>query len=265
MKAIFTLRMRPEVRVPVPEGTCDIVIDGASVEWVVADDGCLDAVCLGLSGGKVRLNERGTIISDCPELADRAYAMAVYLGNRIFAQTGYDPVNPEAAFGGSPEVLPETEDEEALFSGRRRTLGIRLTGSHSVHGVFEPAGYAEGFVDFRAHGFYADAMRVRDPFQRVQMLFKVVEYYFDRSSRTSDEAVSGYASTFDPRFSVDVVRRLRTLRNRCTHPHAGGGPLGPHDRASARELGDGIPLLVALCQILLRHPPSYRAERGATE
>ena len=256
MRIVYTIRTRPESRVPVPVETPSITIDDATVDWVLADDGCFDAVRLGFVGAEVRLSDEGVILTECPEFENRAYALAVYLGNRMFAQTIYDPIDPEQVFAGTPEVYPENEEEEETFKGRPRRTGISIRSSHRIHGQFDPSAYVDGFNNRPAHGFFTDALRNPDCFQQFQLYFKVVEHFFPFKGGAQDAAVSAHLAALDSRFSQDAVRRLRLCRNRCAHPRARQGHLGPHDRLNYRVVHADIPLMKVLSELLLQHPPA---------
>lgn len=256
MRAVYTLRVRPNVLVPVRPGTLGITFDGIDVDWCVNAQGDLEALLLGFPGVALRFSDSGTILSSCPETEDRAYAVAVYLSNRLFTQTLYDAIDPEQVFAGSPAVSPENEEEEELFRDRFTTVGVSFTSEWQVHGLFEPAVYAVGFDHAAAYGYYANALRAEDRFQRVELLYKVVEYFFSVQGRALDAAVSAHALPCDDTFTPAMVEGLRSVRNRCTHPQATRGHLGPHDRASYREVSNALALLRKLCDLLLEHPPA---------
>jgi hypothetical protein len=255
VKVRYTIPVRPGEEMPVPEGAESIMIGEARVEWQTDDQGVLRAVSIEFSGIEPQLDERGVILSDYPEVEDRAYEVATYLANRIFPQTAFEPIDPARVLDGSPKLSPEGPDESALFEGRKKYVSSSLTMLYGIHGIFDPDEYEAGFEHSAAHAYYAAAARSPDVFQQFELYFKIAEYFFAGAGSKLDRAVSEHVVQFDTTLDAALVRSLRIMRNRCTHPRAAAGHLGPHCHAHAREVQQQLPRIKRLAELLLDHPP----------
>jgi hypothetical protein len=220
MKVVYTLPVRPGVEIPVPSTTPALTLGNTTIEWKCDSSQNLEAAVLEFSGIDISYTPEGSIEPAPPHVQEHAYRVASYLANRLYAQTSFDVVAPESVLLEAPRVLPETSAEEAEFSSTPRRMWTSIKLGSSIRGTFDPAQYMAGFYHSAAHGYYSDALRAATLFQKYELLYKVVEYFFAEEGPALDTAVSTYASTYAPTFTPGMVENLRLLRNRSVHPRA---------------------------------------------
>jgi hypothetical protein len=254
VKIVYTLPVRQGVAVPVPPGTAGGVLDGVAFSWQLSEGVHLSALVLQFTGAQVRYNENGAIVPTYPEVEETAYRIANYLSNRVFVQTGYDPIDAEHVFAEAPVNSPEGAAEVELFRTKYKAIWKVLPLGWATHGAFDPSAYAGGFAHSAAHGYYADALRAASEFQQFELLYKVVEYFFADDGAALDAAVSAHVTPFDPTFDAPTVEWLRQLRNRAVHPRARKGHVKPENIAHVREVHAALPLMRHLADTLLAHP-----------
>jgi hypothetical protein len=254
MKVVYTLPVRPEVEVPVPSATPALTLGNTSIEWKCNSNQHLEAVVLEFSGIDINYTPEGSIDPAPPQVQEDAYRVASYIANRIYAQTSFEVIAPESVLMEAPRVLPETSAEEAKFKKTPRRMWTSINLGSSIRGTFDPVRYITDFDHSAAHGYYADALRAATLFQKYELLYKVVEYFFAEEGPALDKAVSIYVSTYDPTFTPYMMENLRLLRNRSVHPRARKGHISSESIASVREIRAGLPTLGRLVGLLLEHP-----------
>lgn len=254
MRVVYTIPVRPSVAVPVPASATGIALGGTAISWKVTEGGHLAALLLEFTGAEVRYNENGAILPTYPELEEAAYRVMNYVANRILAQTAFDPFDAESVLLEAPVNSPENDAERELFQTKYKAVWKALRIGYSTHGTFEPASYPAGFNHSAAHGYYADALRAGSEFQKFELRYKVVEYFFAEDGPALDAAVSAHVSPHDPAFTAQAVERLRLLRNRVIHPRARRGHLSPQNIANVREVHAEGPVMSRLADLLLTYP-----------
>jgi hypothetical protein len=254
MEMIYRVPVKSDVDVPVQYGTPPINIDNADVSWDISSEGKLNTVVLRIPGQPLRFDDRGVILSTYPELESHAYRLSTYIANCLFKQTGFDAIDPETVLLRTPELRAETAEEEDMLAHRRRTVGASRRVSYSVRGRFEPHEYPTLFKHSAALALYTDGLRVISPFQRYELFYKVIEYYFPHEGEALDNAVATHALPFDARFNRSQIETLRHLRNRSIHPRAYRGHVNPETLDAIREVRANLSLVQELANLLLQHP-----------
>lgn len=254
MKVAYTIRVRPGVALPVLHGTMGLMVGTTAVNWKLTEGGHLEAIVLEFTGAEIRYNDNGAILPTYPELEEEAYRMANYLANRVFVQTAYDAFDPDQVLSETPEISPENVQEENEFKTKYKSIWKALKIGWAIHGLFEPATYGHGFNHSAAHGYYADGLRAASDFQQFELLYKVVEYFFQEDGHLLDAAVSAHVIPHDATFTEDVVEQLRLLRNRSIHPRARKGHVNPQNIANVREVHAKLPQMKRLASLLLAYP-----------
>lgn len=254
MKIEYTIPVRPGVAVPVPGGTPEITIGSMQVRWKESPGGHLEAVILEMTGADIRYNANGAIMPVYPELEEEAYRVANFMANKMFVQTDFDAIDPDHILQAAPAISPETPDEEALFRTKFKSIWKSIEFAWATHALFEPACYAQGFDHSAAHGYFADALRSASDFQRFELFYKIVEYFFAEDGHALDAAVSAHVTPYDPSYAPAVVEQLRLLRNRSIHPRARRGHVNPQNIANVREVHGHLPQMQRLVSLLLKHP-----------
>lgn len=255
MEAVYRLPAKSGADLPIPSGTQSIQIANARVEWEANAEGKLSTVVLRISGQSLKFDDRGVILSTYPGLESLAYRLSLYIANSMLEQTGFDAIDPEMVLRNTPELKPETPDEEREFANRRRTVGASRDVRYDVRGKFKPNEYPKSFKHSAALALYADGLRVRSPFQQYELSYKVIEYFFKEKKSALDRAVSTHVLPHDDRFTRSQVKALRHLRNRSIHPNAYEGHVNPEDIEAIRNVESNLHLLRNLAYLLLQYPP----------
>lgn len=254
MKVVYRLPAKSGVNLPIPPGTPQIQVDAATVGWEVDSDKKLNTIVLTISGQPLRLDDRGTILSTYPELEALAYRFSTYIANCVLQQTGFDAIDPEVVLQTTPELYPETLEEEREYANRPIVVGSSRTIAYNVHANFHPNEYPKMFMHSAALALYADGLRVGNPFQQYELFYKVIEYFFEEEGAALDKAVSNHVRPYDARFDESQVEVLRHLRSRSVHPRARKGHVNPESVEAFREVQANLPLLRNLAHSLLQYP-----------
>lgn len=254
MKVVYTLSIRSGVEVPVAPGVHGLTFDNGAVRWQSDDRGNLKAAILEFSDVAVSYTPEGSIEPAPAKLQEQAYRVASYIANQLYIQTSIDAIDPQSVLMDAPRVFPENTLEEAEFNKTPRRMWNSINLRSSIRGIFNPSAYARGFDHSAAHGYYADALRAATLFQKYELLYKIVEYFFSEDGPALDEAVSAYATVYDSTITPEAVKDLRLLRNRSVHPRARKGHISPENIASVREVRASIPILNKLVGLLFEHP-----------
>lgn len=255
MEVIYRLPAKPDVDLPVRFGTAPIKIDDAEVRWEISSGGKLNTVVLRFPGQTLRFDNRGVILSTFPELESRAYRLSTYVANRLYQQTSFDAIDPETVLSVTPELYAESLHEEGVLANHLRTVHSSRSVKWAIRRTFEPSDYPALFRHSAALALYTDGLRVKSPFQKYELFYKVIEYFFPKQGRALDSAVSAYAQQYDPRFSASQIETLRLLRNRVIHPHARNEHVNPETLEAIYEVRDNLRLLQVLASLLFQHPP----------
>jgi hypothetical protein len=254
MKVVYTLPVRFGLAVPVAIGIPGLTIGKLTVGWKTDSEGNLEAVVVEFDGVDLSYTPEGRIDPAPAQLQEQAYRIANYIASRIYIQTSFDAIDPQHVLFEAPKVFPENPDEEAEFKRTPRRMWTSVNLDYSIRGILDPARYDLGFDHSSAHGYYADALRAASIFQKFELLYKVVEYFFSEEGSALDKAVSAYVAAYDSSFTPEVIRDLRFLRNRSVHPRARKGHVSPENIASVREVRASMRSVDKLAVLLLEHP-----------
>lgn len=254
MKVVYTLPVRSGLAIPVALRISGLTIGKVSVRWKTDGEGNLEAVVVEFNGVDLSYTPEGRIDPAPGQLQEQAYRVANYIANCIYIQTSFDAIDPQRVLLEAPNVFPENPDEEIEFKRIPRRMWTSVNLGYSIQGIFDPSSYDLGLDHSAAHGYYADALRTASLFQKFELLYKVVEYFFSEEGSALDTAVSAYVAAYDSSFTPQVVRELRFLRNRSIHPRARKGHVSPENIASVREVRASMRSLDKLAALLLEHP-----------
>lgn len=259
MRAEYRLPVRPELKITVDEAS-SVSIDSSEVDWKIRENAnYLQAVIVKIPNLQIQRNDDGWIMTDYPELYKQAFKIALYVANRILIQTCVDAIDPVMVLNGSPQVFPETPEEEKEFKNSLKQVSKGLTIEWKSMGKFLPSCYSSGFEHLAAFAIFADALRTASPFQRFKQFYEVVEYFFSptkkKEKESQTESISEHAFKYDKRFTVDKIKELKEIRNRCTHPSHNLGHLHAGELILVREVKDNLKEMQDLAELLLNHPP----------
>lgn len=253
MRAEYRLPVRPGIKISIYDAS-PVCIDNNQVAWVSEEtSNYLQAVIIKIPSIQMCRDENGWILTDYPELSEKAFKIALYIANRILIQTCVDAIDPEMVLRGSPQVFPETPEEEKEFKNSLRQLVKEFSMSWTIMGKFQPSCYSAGFEHLAAFALFADALRAVSPFQRFKQFYEVVEYFFP-PKEGQIESISEYAFKHDKRFTPEKVAELKDIRNRCTHPRK-KDYLHPGDPILVREVKAKVIEMQSLAEHLLNYPP----------
>ena len=141
LKVGFSLPVRQEVRVAVPDETRYVTIGDADVEWITDSENILESIMVNFSRVEINFTDEGTIIPATEELQEQAYRLATYLANRLYVQTSFDAIDPEHVLLAAPMVSPETPYEEDLFKTTARRMWSSTKVGYAIRGHFKPEEY----------------------------------------------------------------------------------------------------------------------------
>ena len=201
MKVVYTLPVRSGCTAPLASGVQPLTVGNVSVQWKRDDEGTLEAIVIEFNSVDLIYTPEGRIDPAPAHLQEQAYRIATYIANRIYMQTSIDAIDPQHTLLHAPEVFPEDPDEEAEFKRTPRRMWTSINFGYSIRGTFDPTPYNLGFDHSAAHGYYADALRAASLFQKFELLYKVIEYFFAEDGPALDKAVSTYASAYDASFT----------------------------------------------------------------
>lgn len=255
----YTIKTKNNEQLSVPKNTATVSINGCNVSWGVNDDGKLEKIIMDITGRPIIQDDTGRILSSCPEIDAIAFNMATFLSNNIFIQTSIDAIDPYVILAISPELIPESTDEEKLLKSTPKLAYASLDGKVKIPGKFDPQKYASNSNISIAIAHFAAAGRSTNHFHKFESFFKVLESIFQKAKNEKvdefDLRVSEYTSKIDTRFTLDVIRNLRRVRNRCVHPD-NPTHLSPEDLIAVREVQGSLNVIEKLARLSLNNPPS---------
>ena len=175
----------------------------------------------------------------------------------MLQQTGFDTIDPEIVLRATPELYPETPEEEYEYANRPRVISTSVDTLYHVRAKFNPSEYPKLFKHSAALALYADGLRVGGPFQQYELFYKVIEYFFGEEGPALDKAVSNHVIAHNAQFDEPQVKALRYLRIRSIHPHPRprvGNHVNPESVEAIREVRANLHLVRDLAHLLLQHP-----------
>jgi hypothetical protein len=98
-------------------------------------------------------------------------------------------------------------------------------------------------------------LRTTGVFQRYELLFKIIEYFFQQDGPRLDAAVSKHLVQFNPAYTPQFIESLRQVRNRVVHPRARAGSLQAESLPDVVVVRTIEPQLRSLVIALLNNPP----------
>lgn len=253
----YTIKADNKETLSVPSDTASISINGCNVSWGVNEDGKLEKIIMDITGRPIIQDDSGRIISSYPEIDAIAFNIATFLSNSIFIQTSIDAIDPHVMLTNSPELIPESNDEENLLKSTPKMAHNSFNGKFKILGKFDPQKYASKRNVSLAIAHFATAWRSSNIFHKFECYFKVIESVFKkRRSENADDfdlRVSIYASKINPHFTLYVLRNLRKLRNRCVHPD-NPAHLSPENLIAIREVRESLNIMEKLARLSLDNP-----------
>jgi len=202
------------------------------------------------------LSKEAKIILHEKELRYNAYKICSYISNRIYTESGTDAFNcNELIDNDAPKIYPENKKEE------EDTALYNTIQSHIFHFVYsieqftDLDRYTEGYQYEKAYTAYADGLRANSIFTRYVQTYKAVEVFFGKNIQGEKltKKISEVVSQYDDKFSYDRINELKTLRNRCEHPHQAKGHLSSSDIRNIKEVEKNLPELTQVVKILFNH------------
>ena len=255
----YTIKTKNNEQLSVPANTAAISINGCNVSWGVNEEGKLEKVIMDLIGRPIIQDDTGKIFSSYPKIDAIAFNMATFLSNNIFIQTGIDAIDPYVILTNSPELIPESNDEEKLLKSTPKMAYTNLDAKIKILGKFDPQKYASSRNVSLAIAHLATAWRSINVLHKFECFFKVIETVFKKGRNEKaddfDSRVSNYASKIDPGFTMDVIKNFRDLRNRCVHPD-NPAHLSPENIVAISEVRGSLKIMEKLARLSMDNPPS---------
>ena len=183
-------------------------------------------------------------------------------------QTGFEAFDPYVVIGHSPDVSPETTEEEQEFKrARGQTRSTSAKQAVALTEPFNPSVYASHETHPDALASYADGLRAESPFLKYEQFYKVIEYFFEGEQKgkreVDDNEVNAYVSNANPILAATIgnFADLHDLRIRAIHmkPQAkrlkDKTHLSPNSFQHIQEIVMALPKLQDLARLLLKNPP----------
>lgn len=217
MRLKYSLKLREEevdVTEPLQEGT--VTIDGVIVAWT-SENGKLRSMDLILEKATMQLTREGKIEASGEDIG-KMIGIGKYLADRILVQTNVDAINIESSFDGSPEMSPESIEEEEEFTKRRKMCyKLQASGWKSISN-FNPVSYPDGYRIAEAFADYADGLRAIHEKSKIIFFYRVLENFSNRPDSVQPGSFSKYASKFGYQsYTQDKIIDLKKLRDDSAH------------------------------------------------
>lgn len=157
------------------------------------------------------------------EYKRKAFKIATYIFNRIFLEHGTDVFHqPRTILNKSPAYEPETEEEKMRWSRLKKNASAVIGFSWCGIKEINPLNYVRGYVCSLAYSYYADALRVHDPFIKYRLFFDVLQTYYDSARGDEfDQLVSADIKNSSNNYDSVFIENLRQIRNRIEHHNRG--------------------------------------------
>ena len=255
MKKIYEIPVKSDKEIRFNGESFSTMLENAKINWITEQEK-LKKIELVFGGLELTKNSNGVIIADDPELNEKVYRLAAFISNNILIQNGIDAINYKSVLNSSPDLVGENPEEKAEIS----SSGIRKHNSLPCHAKItnpiNPEDYPNNLNNSEAVALFADAIRVKTPFQKYELLYKIVEFFFpDLRGKALDKKVCNYIKVYDKKYEDEnEFTKLRRLRNRCVHS-GNNDHVNPEDLASVREIRKVLPQLNDLAKLLLNNPP----------
>lgn len=254
MRAEYRLPVKSELKITIYE-PASVYIDNSQVDWESSENSnYLQSVIIKIPNLQIQHCDDGLIMTVYPELYEQAFKIASYVANLILIQTCVDAIDPGIVLLGSPQVFPETPEEEKEFKNSLIQYSKALPISWTIMGKFQPSKYPTGFKHLAAFAIFADALRAASPFQKFKQFYEVVEYFFP-PNKGMIKSISAHAFEHDKMFTEDKIKELKKIRDRCTHPHRNKGHLHPGELLLIKEVKEKMAVMQSLAELLLNYPP----------
>lgn len=187
-------------------------------------------------------------------ICQEVFPIATFLSNFILFKTGIDALNPKDVFFNTPDVIPENEEDIAAIQARKfwHTTAIPCTAT-----IVRPLKFETALRDFPFSlpiAYFASYKKTNDDILRFELLFKILEYFFNKKSDRFDSQVISFVKKNGLGIPPKKVKHLRDLRNRCVHPHAEKGRINPHHIKDLQEVQGNIGFLEKMAIFLIENP-----------
>lgn len=255
----YTITLQEDEQIAVSDTIAPVSFDSYKVFWRSNGQKKIEKIIMEICDRPIKSDNRGIILSSYPELDAIAFNFATFLSNSIFIQTSIDPFDPFSILSTSPELIPQSPDEEEMIKLSKITAHSSFDGKFKILGKFDPEQYATNFKRSVPVAYFSEALRANNPFQKFECFFKVIESLFQKKknekAKSFDLRISEYSTQFDKQFTTNVIRNLRQLRNRCVHPD-NNSHLSPEDLESFYLIRIELKTLQKLARLLLDNPPN---------
>ena len=199
----------------------DIRLDGANISFNLKD-GKLESLFISFSDVSIKGFEDDFKGKEL-EYTKKAFKIATYVSNRVFIQCGVDVCEePMSIFDVSPTYEPETEEEGAKWSNLKKMAFSSILSTICVVGEIDTKQYDKGYNYSLLYSYYADAMRVQNPFLKYRLFFDVLQKCYDsQRGENFDRQIENDIKNINNKYKQDFVRELREIRNKIEHHNRG--------------------------------------------
>lgn len=235
------------------QSTASQTIDNCDVEFNFDTNNALFRIFILIPNVKVMLNEAGNVDAFLDEQSRaKAYSLANYISNVVYLQTGKCDISEVRVVGYVPETDADKKELERTCV-HQKTFGI------DVVIVGRPKLSNEALSRYLAEkdalAIYVDAERMTNLPSKYREFFRVLEYYFPYEGQRFDCELHTYLKRFDQKYCIDYIRKLRGLRNKCSHAKKRNNYITSNDLREIQTLRAEIGGIQFIAKLLLDNPP----------
>ena len=259
--------MKLKYEVPIKEGSSVSLSTGSASTKIDSDikltfetdrNKVLTRIVIEVSNQKIKYDQQDLILTEYPELDDQLFRIITYISNSIYIQTTIDALEPHNSQNYSPELLPESPQEEEELATQKKRITVSLTIINNIEGDFRIKELTLKWPYTKPVAHYANALRTASLLQKYEQFYKVIEYFFgNKRGQDFDKAVSKHASQHDITYDEARIGAFRKLRVQLVHPNPLGKlvHLSPEDLEAFRKVEAYLKPIQKLARLLLDNPP----------
>lgn len=181
------------------------------------------------------------------------YELVNYISNVLWKQTGKCSFSRRS----SPEYVPETEQERLSLQRRTitRTLSLQSNVCIRAQADMSETAMSRYLAEKDALAMFADASKMTNSTGKFREFFRIIDHYFPIEGEELDRQASNYLIRFNPQWNQDLIRKLRRLRNRCSHAKRRRDYITSGNLGGQKEIEENLGVLRQITEALINNPP----------
>jgi len=259
--------MKLKYEVPIKEGSSVSLSTGSTSTKIDRDiklsfqtdsDKVLTRIVVEISNRNIKYDPKDYILTEYPELDDQLFRVITYISNSIYIQTTIDALDPHNSQHYSPELIPESPQEEEELATKKKGIKGSLKIINNIEGNFSIKELTLKRPHTEPVAHYANALRTVSLLQKYEQFYKVIEcFYGYKGGSDFVEAVSKHALQHDKTYDKARIEAFKKLRVQLVHPKPWGklAHLSPEDLEAFRNVKAYLKSIQKLAKLLLDNPP----------